>query len=178
MPGEESSVDAALLGLLLQARGPMTLHAIGQALGLDVVSTTARVESLRRHGCRLDAHPQRGVELLEAGLGCWTDYIEHHHTEGLGRRVTVYRETASTQTAAREVVESELGDLHGRVILADHQSAGRGRLGRRWLAEPGVGLLMTVIVRRDRATPDRLVIGSCCAVAEAIESLGGGRGDR
>lgn len=173
MSSGESSIDVRLLGLLLEADGPMTFDALGGELGLNGVEVGKRVDRLSEFGCLIDAHPQRGVELQAAGLGCWTDYIEGRHAEGLGRRVTVYRATASTQTVAREVVENEMGETHGRLIVADHQTAGRGRLGREWLAEPGAGLLMTLIVRRDRATSDRLVIGSCCALAKAIEDAGG-----
>jgi BirA family transcriptional regulator, biotin operon repressor / biotin---[acetyl-CoA-carboxylase] ligase len=36
------------------------------------------------------------------------------------------------------------GAAHGAVALAEHQTAGRGRLGRAWLDEPGRGLLFSV----------------------------------
>jgi BirA family biotin operon repressor/biotin-[acetyl-CoA-carboxylase] ligase len=36
---------------------------------------------------------------------------------------------------------------HGTVALAEHQTAGRGRLGRIWVDEPGAGLAISVVLR-------------------------------
>jgi BirA family biotin operon repressor/biotin-[acetyl-CoA-carboxylase] ligase len=36
---------------------------------------------------------------------------------------------------------------HGAVALAEHQTAGRGRLGRVWVDEPGAGLAFSVVLR-------------------------------
>ena len=36
---------------------------------------------------------------------------------------------------------------HGTVALAEHQTAGRGRLGRIWVDEPGTGLALSVVLR-------------------------------
>jgi BirA family biotin operon repressor/biotin-[acetyl-CoA-carboxylase] ligase len=51
------------------------------------------------------------------------------------------RETASTQ-------RMHSGDApHGAVALAEHQTQGRGRLGRVWVDEPGAGLALSVVLR-------------------------------
>lgn len=173
MATEAEEIDPALLHRLLEAEAPLTPEAIGGELGLAAATARARLETLRQAGCELDWHPQRGVRLLSAGLGCWADYIEARHAGRLGRRVTLYRETASTQEAARRLLSGADPARHGgHVILADHQTSGRGRMGRSWLAAPGEGLLLSVIHCPVDETPgatDRLVIGSCYAVAEAVE---------
>lgn len=65
--------------------------------------------------------------------------------DSLWTRIEVVDETGSTNAdlaaAARE------GAPVGSVLLADHQSAGRGRLGRTWTAPPGTGIAMSVLVR-------------------------------
>ena len=43
----------------------------------------------------------------------------------------------------------------GLVAVADHQTAGRGRLGRTWTAPPGSSLLMSILLRPE-LPPDRL----------------------
>jgi len=67
--------------------------------------------------------------------------------ESLWTRIDVVDETGSTNAdlaqAARE------GAPVGSVLLADHQSAGRGRLGRTWTAPPGTSIAMSVLVRPD-----------------------------
>jgi len=59
---------------------------------------------------------------------------------------------------------------HGAVALAEHQTAGRGRLGRVWVDEPGTGLSFSVVV--DPALPvarwPELTLVAANAVADAI----------
>lgn len=115
-------------------------------------------------------HPQRGVKLISAGIGCWADYIEARHKGHIGRKLTVYRQTASTQDRARQQLGKRPSSQHGHVIVADQQTAGRGRLGRKWQSTPGSALLLTAIVPA-ACPPDRLMLASCCALSLAIEKL-------
>ena len=64
-----------------------------------------------------------------------------------GTRFTVrtYAELDSTNTALVE--EARSGAPEGLVLVADHQTAGRGRLGRTWSAQPGTALLVSVLLR-------------------------------
>ena len=152
-------IDPVVLNRLLTADGPVPTHALG--------ITRDDLAALEAAGCRLDDHPQHGLRLLSAGLGCWVDYIEQRHADRLGRRMLVFRETTSTQDVARQ---AQVDD--GTVITTDHQTGGRGRLGRRWVAPAGAALLMTAVVRHTESTPvDRLMLAAACAVAEAVESL-------
>jgi BirA family transcriptional regulator, biotin operon repressor / biotin---[acetyl-CoA-carboxylase] ligase len=50
-------------------------------------------------------------------------------------------------TNSRLLDEARAGAPEGVVLVADHQTAGRGRLGRRWQAPPGSSLLVSVLVR-------------------------------
>ena len=54
-------------------------------------------------------------------------------------------ETDSTNTRLLE--DARAGAPEGRVLVADHQTAGRGRLGRRWEAPPASSLLVSVLLR-------------------------------
>ena len=59
--------------------------------------------------------------------------------------------------------------------MADHQDAGRGRLGRVWSAPPGSSLLVSVLLR-PAITPDRLMLVTMAAgvaLAEAVEEVAG-----
>jgi BirA family biotin operon repressor/biotin-[acetyl-CoA-carboxylase] ligase len=59
--------------------------------------------------------------------------------------VRIHDELPSTNTALLE--EARDGAPEGLVLVADHQTAGRGRLGRTWSAEPGTALLVSVLLR-------------------------------
>jgi BirA family biotin operon repressor/biotin-[acetyl-CoA-carboxylase] ligase len=73
------------------------------------------------------------------------------------------------------VDEARAGAPSGVVAVADHQTAGRGRLGRVWVAPPGASLLTSVLLR-PRLPADRrhlLVVAAGLAMAEAIEATTG-----
>jgi BirA family biotin operon repressor/biotin-[acetyl-CoA-carboxylase] ligase len=54
----------------------------------------------------------------------------------------------SIDSTMREATErAEAGASEGTVVLAREQTAGRGRLGRSWISEPGVGLYFSLILR-------------------------------
>lgn len=75
----------------------------------------------------------------------------------------------STQRVARELAEA--GAPHGAVVVAEEQTAGRGRLGRRWEAPSGQNLLFTVVLRPlcpIREAP-LLTLGAAAGLAEALE---------
>ncbi|MHC4992542.1 MAG: biotin--[acetyl-CoA-carboxylase] ligase [Planctomycetota bacterium] len=81
---------------------------------------------------------------------------------GVLRHAHVVRETASTQDAARR-----LGARPGTVVVAGRQTAGRGRLGRRWndTREEGVAVTMAL----DAAALPRLPLVMAVATAETTE---------
>ncbi len=64
---------------------------------------------------------------------------------GLWRRVDVVEETGSTNADLAAAARS--GAPSGTVLVADHQTAGRGRLGRTWTAPPGSGFALSVLLR-------------------------------
>lgn len=90
-------------------------------------------------------------------------------TKLIGREVVIYRRTASTNDVAAEYAKSEAND--GMAILAEEQTAGRGRGGNKWLAEYGESLLCSVILVNCGLGSELLSL--MCAVAVA-ETVGGG----
>jgi BirA family transcriptional regulator, biotin operon repressor / biotin---[acetyl-CoA-carboxylase] ligase len=87
----------------------------------------------------------------------------------IGWRVHYFRELESTQRAAAELAVR--GAIHGEVVVAEQQTAGRGRMGRQWHSPPGVNFYGTFILRPDiplaQAALLSLVAG--VAVAETME---------
>ena len=64
------------------------------------------------------------------------------------------------------------GAPHGLVVVADHQTAGRGRRDRRWEDEPGGALLVSVLLRPD-VPPDQWFLLTFAAGLAAVEVVGG-----
>jgi len=71
--------------------------------------------------------------------------------------------------------EARRGAPDGVVAVADHQTAGRGRLDRRWEAPPGANLLVSVLLRPDLPTDQRQLAGAVVALAatDAVAALAG-----
>lgn len=86
------------------------------------------------------------------------------------RRVDVVEDTGSTN--ADLIARASGGeDIAGAVLLAEHQSAGRGRHGRRWSAPPRTQISMSVGVDTAGVAPDRwgwLPLLTGLAVAETV----------
>ena len=90
-------------------------------------------------------------------------------------RVDWVDETGSTN--ADLLAAASAGAAEGLALVADHQRAGRGRLGRVWQAPPGASLLVSVLLR-PQMPADRLfllTLAAGLAAAEAVESLTGVR---
>jgi BirA family biotin operon repressor/biotin-[acetyl-CoA-carboxylase] ligase len=74
----------------------------------------------------------------------------------------------STQSVALELAEQGAPDR--TVVIADHQTAGRGRRGARWEDEPGASLLMSIVLR-PALEPTRLPTLSYVAAVAVAEAL-------
>jgi BirA family biotin operon repressor/biotin-[acetyl-CoA-carboxylase] ligase len=89
-----------------------------------------------------------------------------------GRFGRPYRFLESCASTQREFGDE---DPEGTVVATNHQTAGRGRLGRVWEDVPGTSLLFSVLLRPD-VPPDRLPelsVLAAEAVSEAVRELTG-----
>jgi BirA family biotin operon repressor/biotin-[acetyl-CoA-carboxylase] ligase len=68
---------------------------------------------------------------------------------------------------------AEHGAPQGRVVVANAQSAGRGRHGRTWASPPGAGLYVSAVLRPPARTVTLLTIAAGVAAAEAIQAATG-----
>lgn len=82
--------------------------------------------------------------------------------------VQLYARIGSTNDAARALADG--GAPHGTLVLAEEQTAGRGRGGRAWSSPPGLGIWMSMVTRPSTlASPGLLPILVGLAAAEAID---------
>lgn len=94
--------------------------------------------------------------------------------DGPGARFADVRWVAETgSTNADAMAAAREGAPEGVVVVADHQTAGRGRAGRTWTAPPGAGLLMSVLLRPPDAVMDLCTMAVALSAAEAIEAVAG-----
>jgi BirA family transcriptional regulator, biotin operon repressor / biotin---[acetyl-CoA-carboxylase] ligase len=84
--------------------------------------------------------------------------------------IRFYKSIGSTNDEASHWAEAGAADFS--LIVADQQTAGRGRLGRRWITQPGSGLALTIILRpskKEGALLSLFPLVSALAVCLAIQ---------
>ena len=92
------------------------------------------------------------------------------------RRFTDVRHVAETGSTNTDVMElARQGEPEGVVLVADHQTAGRGRAGRTWTAPPGASLLCTILLRPPAAVAPLSTFALAVAASEAVEAVAGFR---
>lgn len=104
------------------------------------------------------------VESIKAALG----------TVWVGQCVVYYPAIGSTNDEAKRLAET--GAPEGTLIIADHQTAGRGRLERQWWSPPGSSLLLSLVFRPAFLSPHqahRLTMVCSLAVCDAVAEVTG-----
>jgi BirA family biotin operon repressor/biotin-[acetyl-CoA-carboxylase] ligase len=128
-----------------------------------------RVERLRRRGYGIEASAGRGYRLVRTSDRLLPEEIARRWRPRTFCGVIVHRETIdSTNRLAAELARG--GAAEGTVVLAEQQTAGRGRLGRSWVSPARLNLYASLILRP--AIPPlevpRLTLVAGLAVAQAI----------
>lgn len=97
-------------------------------------------------------------------------------TDFVGRRLVYRPDTESTMDDARRMLE-RFRLTSGAIVLAESQSAGRGRDGRSWLSVPDVNLLFTLVLMTDDFAAQRsLAYITPLAIAESLEAIAAEQG--
>jgi len=93
---------------------------------------------------------------------------------GVGARFADVRWVAETGSTNADLMElARQGEPGGIVLVADHQTAGRGRAGRSWTASPGAALLCSILLRPPAAALELCSMAVAVAAREAVASLTG-----
>ncbi len=101
------------------------------------------------------------------------DRIKEHLGKTYGYDIIVYDTLDSTNTEAKRLAEDKVNS--NSVIIADYQTAGRGRLGRQFYSPKGIGLYMSFLIKADFPPEQTVLITTAASVAvcRAIERAAG-----
>lgn len=100
-----------------------------------------------------------------------TSIVENLRTKFIGQNILYYPVTSSTMDMAKQAIRDSAEE--GTIVIADHQTAGRGRLGRTWLSPPDSSILLSIILFPGLEQLPRLTMVACLAVARSIEKVTG-----
>ena len=164
----------ALYELLIQHAGTYCSgETLAQELGIRRAAVWKAVQTLRTESnVPIQSHPKKGYCIpADADLLTVAAVQPHLKTQYLGRVLYTHTTINSTNTACKELAAAYA--VHGTVVAADGQSAGRGRMGRPFCSPVNTGLYFSILLRKGLMMPMAQQVTCCAAVAvaQAIEAL-------
>jgi len=145
---------------------------LAEMLNISRTAVWKAVKSLEADGHRILAVTNKGYK-LNAGSDLLS---EEGMRVNLPQKyksipISVLEVTDSTNTQAKKLAAD--GAIHGTSLLAEEQTAGRGRYGKSFFSPRGAGLYMSVILkpRLGMKEPQMITLAAAVAVCKAIEKL-------
>jgi len=141
----ERATECLNIGLLDRLRAAKGDYVPLCELGSDLERLQGELDALASFGFGIERHPYRGAAYHGPAERLCPDQIEHGlATRWIGQRIAVWNRVTSTNDLAARASTSASND--GLVVLAEEQTAGRGRRGRSWTAPPRSSILMSVVL--------------------------------
>jgi BirA family biotin operon repressor/biotin-[acetyl-CoA-carboxylase] ligase len=145
-------MDRKIDELLFALMQNMTIAVSGEKLARDLGvshSTLIRwIDKLREAGVEIRGELFTGFRLVRLPDVMLPQLIRPRlRTQTLGRSLYHFYQTDSTNAFAARLLTHRKRVPDGTVIIAESQTAGRGRLGRSWHSEPEAGLYFSMILR-------------------------------
>ena len=141
-----------LLDMLIEQNGrPLSGEEAALHLGLSRVSVWKAVQKLRDEGYEIEGGKNKGY-ILKSSSDVLNAFSIEKNLSAFAQsvckgKVEVFKTIDSTNTEAKRRLtsSSRAESLHGTVLFAEHQSAGRGRFSRSFYSPKGAGLYFSLI---------------------------------
>jgi BirA family biotin operon repressor/biotin-[acetyl-CoA-carboxylase] ligase len=163
--------DKVLEKLIASKGEPVSGERLADELSVSRSAVWKHIRALRDEGYIIDSSTNLGYSLITAPDTLTPGRINAGlKTDIMGKEIKYFKETESTNIIAREIANSV---EEGTVVIAESQTQGRGRLGRKWISPEG-GVWLSIILK-PRIQPlyaPRITLLAGVAVAKAIRSLG------
>lgn len=147
LPGTTDRRIDALLTLLAENSTIVISGAkIAREIGVTRQQVWRWIEQLRQLGVRVKGHPRTGYHIERVPDILVPQMLSHRlYGTPFARRILHFFKVDSTNSVAMQLGES--GEPHGAVVLAEEQTAGRGRAGRTWASEKSAGIYCSILLR-------------------------------
>lgn len=167
-------MKAKLLEYLQQADSFLSGQELCRHFGVSRTAVWKAIRSLEEDGFVIEAVRNKGYRLIEAPDILTKESCKSRiHTEWAGQYLEAYDEIDTTNRRVKQLGEE--GAPHGALVVADCQTAGKGRRGRSWITPAGSALAFSLLLRPS-LSPDRvsmITLVSALAVSSAIDELTG-----
>ena len=139
-------IDALLALLADNAMIVISGAKIAREIGVTRGTVWKWIERLRALGVRVKGHPRTGYQIEKVPDILAPKILRRRLPPGpLGKRIYHFFKTDSTNSVAMALGDED--EPHGAVVIAEEQTAGRGRAGHKWHSERTNGIYMTVLLR-------------------------------
>lgn len=164
-----------ILTLLRNSDDYLSGQQLCDRFGVTRTAVWKVIKQLKEEGYQIESVSGRGYRLVEgpADRMSASEIASRLKTAWAGRKLHYVDVTGSTNTDAKRMGEE--GEPHGSTVVADMQTAGKGRRGRSWQTLSGTALSFTLLLRPDFA-PDKasmITLVMALSVAEAVEEITG-----
>lgn len=167
------TIKEKLLDILKKNEGRyVSGQELGDSLGVSRTAVWKAMKVLADQGCEIEAVRNRGYRLIKAGDILTADGIRSYLPDELkSNTIIVLKSVDSTNTYAKKSAAD--GAENGTAVIAERQTAGRGRRGNSFYSPDKAGLYMSVIFRKSQfgENPDLFTVCAGCSVCAAIEKL-------
>jgi BirA family biotin operon repressor/biotin-[acetyl-CoA-carboxylase] ligase len=147
-PGGTTERQVAALLTLLAENGTIVISGarIAREIGVSRSTVWRWVTRLRGLGVKVKGHPATGYFLENVPDILTPDMLRQRlHGNLFGKRIYHFFKTDSTNRVALEM--GHAGEAEGAVVLAEEQTAGRGRAGNSWHSERATGIYASLLLR-------------------------------
>ena len=147
---------------------------IAAEIGVTRSTVWVWIQKLRSLGVKIKGYPSSGYQLQKLPDILAPSLIRHELGDNeIGRKIIHYFRVDSTNGVALKLVGE--GAPHGTVVVAEEQTAGRGRFGRTWYSEKSSGIYVSVILRPalPPSTAPILTLMAAVAAHQAISTSTG-----
>ncbi|TYR79931.1 biotin--[acetyl-CoA-carboxylase] ligase [Priestia megaterium] len=147
---------------------------ISDLLGCSRTAVWKHIEDLRKEGYELEAVRKKGYRIVKKPNKVSTnELLLGLQTKKIGQHIHYEESVDSTQKIAHRMAQE--GAEEGTIIVAEEQTAGRGRLDRKWYSPKYTGVWMSIILRPNippQQAP-QLTLLTAVAVVQAIQEVTG-----
>lgn len=119
---------------------------MSRELGISRTAVWKHIQTLKKQGYRFDSAPNKGYRLIGVPDQLAAEAIRQAAGDvSILTDIHVHASMDSTQSEIHRLAAADAP--HGTLVVAEEQTAGRGRQGRPWLSPPGRGIWMSLLVR-------------------------------
>lgn len=142
---------------------------LAENLGVSRNSIWKAIKSLEKNGYQIDAIPNKGYCLKEKNDILSSFSINQYLNSKLD--IHVHQTVSSTNTVLKEMAEQ--GAPEGTVVIAEEQTAGKGRMGKSFYSPSKTGIYISILLRPTISAEESLFLTTSAAVAtaKAIEDV-------